>query len=50
MLVAPDDLVGAGPDLGFNGDLFAEDFGWRSPYTLESAFEDYLAWLKSHPY
>lgn len=45
-----DELPEAPVDLGFNGDLFAQDFGWRSPYTLESALGDYLDWLKDHPF
>ncbi len=36
-------------DRGFNGDLFAQDFGWKSSYSLESALVDYIEWLKDHP-
>ncbi len=48
--IAPSDLPEAEFDLGFNGDLFAQDFGWRSSYTLETALADYIQWLKAHPY
>ncbi|MEO1035994.1 MAG: NAD(P)-dependent oxidoreductase [Pseudomonadota bacterium] len=46
----PADLPDASIDVGFNGSLFESDFGWRSTYSLESAFADYIAWLKQHPY
>jgi len=48
--LAPEDLPGTQVDLGFNGDLFEQDFGWTSPYTLEAAFADYFGWLKIHPF
>ena len=48
--ITPDDLPEPPIDLGFNGDRFAADFGWRSSHTLETAFEDYLGWLKTHPF
>ncbi|MEM8917486.1 MAG: NAD(P)-dependent oxidoreductase [Pseudomonadota bacterium] len=46
----PEDLPEAQFDLGFNGDLFAQDFGWRSPYTLETALADYVDWLREQPF
>jgi nucleoside-diphosphate-sugar epimerase len=48
--ISPDDLPEASADLGFNGTLFEQDFGWKSTYTLESAFADYVSWLEDHPF
>jgi nucleoside-diphosphate-sugar epimerase len=48
--IAPEDLRESRPDLGFNADLLKADFGWSSAYTIESAFEEYIAWLQDHPY
>ncbi|MEM0950426.1 MAG: NAD(P)-dependent oxidoreductase [Pseudomonadota bacterium] len=48
MGVTPDDLPSEAMDVGFDGDLFAQDFGWRSPHTLESALSEYIGWLASH--
>ncbi len=45
-----EDLVESHVDIGFNSDLLKKDFGWRSVYTLDSALEDYLSWLKNHQY
>lgn len=35
-------------DAGFNSDLFEQDFGWKSSFTLETAFADYVSWLKDN--
>ncbi|WP_166424638.1 NAD(P)-dependent oxidoreductase [Paraglaciecola sp. 20A4] len=37
-------------DAGFNSDLFEKDFGWKSSFTLETAFADYVRWLKDNQY
>lgn len=50
MGITPEDLPNEAVDLGFTGDLFEEDFGWTSSYSLESALADYIGWLKDHPY
>jgi len=36
-------------DLGFNNSLFRQDFGWTPKYTLTSALEEYIAYLKDNP-
>ncbi|MEM6832100.1 MAG: NAD(P)-dependent oxidoreductase [Pseudomonadota bacterium] len=46
----PEELPQAPFDLGYNGSLFQQDFGWTSKYTLQSALEEYVGWLKDHPY
>ncbi|MEM7568329.1 MAG: NAD(P)-dependent oxidoreductase [Pseudomonadota bacterium] len=46
----PEDLPNAAFDIGYTGTRFTEDFGWTSPYTLESALDDYVKWLKDNPY
>ncbi|MEM6845446.1 MAG: NAD(P)-dependent oxidoreductase [Bacteroidota bacterium] len=48
--IKPEELPEAQLDLGFDGSLFEHDFGWKSSYTLETAFMDYLTWLQDHPY
>ncbi|MEM1112763.1 MAG: NAD(P)-dependent oxidoreductase [Pseudomonadota bacterium] len=50
--IDPDELDGdARPDDGFNGHLLQEDFGWRPTHdSIEGAFEEYIAWLRQHPY
>lgn len=50
MGITPNELPGDAPDVGFNGARFAADFGWTSPFSLESALVDYIAWLGEHPY
>lgn len=45
-----DDLPSRDFDLGFNGERFAQDFGWSSSYTLESALEEYVAWLADNEF
>ncbi|MEM9108159.1 MAG: NAD(P)-dependent oxidoreductase [Pseudomonadota bacterium] len=50
MQIKPDDLPIAEMDLGFDGRRFEQDFGWSSPFTLESALSDYIGWLKTHSY
>lgn len=47
--IAPDDLPDSGPDLGFSGARFAQDFGWAGQHTLETALGDYVDWLRTHP-
>ncbi|MEM6681931.1 MAG: NAD(P)-dependent oxidoreductase [Pseudomonadota bacterium] len=48
--LTPEDLPEAPFDLGYNGSLFAQDFGWTSKHTLETALADYVDWVKAHPY
>ena len=36
------------PTSSFNGDLLANDIGWRSGFSFEEAVEDYVAWLQDH--
>lgn len=48
--LAPEELPDEAMDVGFDGELFAKDFGWRSPYSLESALAEYIAWLTHHNY
>lgn len=50
MGISPNDLVDEDIDSGFNSDRFEQDFGWRSPYTLESALTEYINWLEEHPF
>lgn len=48
--LTPQELPDAGPDIGFTSARFTQDFGWTSPFTLESALADYLDWLKHNPF
>ncbi|MEM9397908.1 MAG: hypothetical protein AAF991_10525, partial [Pseudomonadota bacterium] len=50
--IDPQELDDVGkPDDGFNGDRLREDFGWQPKHTeIESALEEYIDWLKVHPY
>jgi nucleoside-diphosphate-sugar epimerase len=36
------------PTTSFNGDLLAQDTGWKSGYSFEGAVEDYVRWLQDH--
>lgn len=42
----PAELPDAAIDVGFNGKLFEKDFGWSSPYTIETALADYVRHLE----
>ncbi|MEL7028527.1 MAG: hypothetical protein AAGL49_04790 [Pseudomonadota bacterium] len=48
--LSPDDLPDEVFDLGYNGRLFEQDFGWRSRHTLQTALADYIDWLRDHPH
>ena len=48
--IALEDLCESHPDLGFNADRLTADYGWAPSYTMESAFEAYIAWLQDHIY
>ena len=48
--IAPEDLPEPTVDLGYYTGLFERDFGWQSPYSLETAFTDYIDWLRQHSY
>lgn len=46
--ISPDELPDTNIDLGYTGARFEEDYDWTPGYTLETALEDYLAWLKDN--
>ncbi|MEM1153431.1 MAG: NAD(P)-dependent oxidoreductase [Pseudomonadota bacterium] len=50
--IDPQELDDQGkPDDGFNGNRLREDFGWQPKHSeFGAALEEYIDWLKIHPY
>ena len=50
--IDPEQLDGEGiPDNGFNANRLKADFDWEPAHaSFEAAFEEYIAWLREHPF